>query len=61
MWKTTLIFLAAVLLTVLLTLTLGSCAWSCQPSITLNENARMMRAGMGDCIEQVGLNCHREF
>ena len=66
MWKTTLIFLIAVLLTVLLSLTLSGCAWSCQPGIVLADSMSVKRAmifpvGMDDCIERIGVNCRMRF
>ena len=57
MWKTTLIFLIAALLTVLLTLSLAACASPspCHPTIQPNRmSAWTDRAGM---VDSVGLTC----
>ena len=60
MWKTTLIFLSAVLLTTLLALSLTACASPspCHPTIRLSTisamNERADRAGM---VDSVGLTC----
>lgn len=63
MWKTTLLFLIAVLLTPGLTLMLGGCAWSCQPTLALKPSmsAAHIKTFPAGAVESLGLGCERRL